>query len=146
MSKLRKSKSIFFFLVNILKYYQVWFSVSPRIKLTCVAVNYTECIRMPVTKKLSSDNVRIESHHLKIPGVMPLVESRAAAFMVVHSWRRVADYVYLTVTEQNREWASNIDISKTCIVNSAFRHQFCFNIHSCKLDVSSDTIDVFYLT
>ena len=54
---------------------------------------------MPVAKELSSDDVRVEPDYLQIFGVVPLVERRGAAFVVVHPRRCVADYVHLTVSE-----------------------------------------------
>lgn len=52
---------------------------------------------MPVAKELSPDDVRVKPHYLQILGVVPLVERHGAAFVVVHPWRCVADYVHLSV-------------------------------------------------
>lgn len=71
---------------------------------TCIAVDDAERVRVPVTEELSANDVRVESHHLQIPRVMPLVERQGAALVVVHSRRCVADYVHLTGhTERERE-------------------------------------------
>lgn len=64
---------------------------------TCVAVYHAECVRMPVAEKLSPDDVRVEPHYLQIFGVVLLVERHGAAFVVVHPWWCVADYVHLTI-------------------------------------------------
>jgi len=71
-------------------------------EITCVAVDDAKRVRVPVAEELSPDDVRIEPHYLQILGVVPLVEYRSSTLMIVHPRWRVADYVHLAITEQNR--------------------------------------------
>lgn len=98
---------------------------------------------MPVAKELSPDDVRIEPHYLQILDVVPFGERHGAAFVVVHPRRCVADYVYLTVTEQNRNDHRTSIFRRISIVRLVLLYLSYLTLYSRKLNIPSDTIRCF---
>lgn len=62
---------------------------------TSIAVYHTKCVRMPMTKELTTNDVRIESNHSKISGVMSFTESCGTVLAIGHARWCMTHDVYL---------------------------------------------------